>query len=450
MGVLYGRWRVPVSVLALGCLLLLSRGQVRGEHVRRTGNYLIVTAPAFAGSAPLTTFAAARLAAGFNVTIYPAPLGATNEDVRTYIVSWYDPGRESYVLLVGDSEEGAPPVTATTIPHWLGGGWHGSVTDLPYACLDGGDDWYPDVYLGRFSVDTVAELQTLVDKTLCVEAGNFSDPDYVKRAAFLSCDSTSAGGEETHEWVIANYFDPAGYDSTRIYASQGGDTADVAAAISQGSLFATYFGHSGFGGWWDPAFDSDDVLVLTNDGLYGLVFSVSCGTARFDWAYGECFGEVWARKPDGGSAAYLATTDLIWSAPSSAWESVRRLEKYFFESFFVDDVWEVGPAWQAALYRLLADPDYGPTHDHTRDYFEMFALLGDPALLLPTEAGPEGDFDNDGDVDLKDLAAFQCCYGQQAVGRCAEGDLAGDTMIDLEDYTTFVAGFAGPVIPREP
>ena len=430
--------------LVLACALAPARAEARGKETRRTGNYLIVTAPAFAGAAPLTSLAAARTAAGFTVTTYAAPLGATNEDIKAFIAGWYDPARECYVLLVGDSEEGAPPVTAGTIPHWLGAGFHSSVTDLPYACLDGGDDWYPDLYLGRFSVDTVAELQALVDKTLCVEAGNFSDPDYVKRAAFLACDSTSAGGEETHDWVIENYFDPAGYESTRIYASQGGDTPEIAAAINNGSMFATYLGHSGYGGWWDPTFDSDDVLALTNDGLYGLVTSFSCGTARFDWAYGECFGEVWTRKANGGSAFYLATTDLLFTP----WDSVQRLEKYFFESFFVDDIWEVGPAWQAALYRLLADPDYGPTHQHTRDYFEMFALLGDPALLLPDESGPGGDFDQDGDADLKDLAAFQRCYGQQAVGRCAEGDLAGASIIDLEDYTAFVAGFAGPGIPQ--
>ena len=186
-----------------------------------------------------------------------------------------------------------------------------------------------------------------------------------------------------HEWVIANYLDPAGYDSTRIYSNQGGDTADITAALNAGSLFTVYMGHSGYTGWWDPSFDDVDIEALSNAGLYGVAVGFTCGSGSFDWTYGECMGETWIREPYKGGVAYIGATTLIWSAPPEAWESVRRLERYFLESFFVDDVWEVGPAWQAAVYRLLADPDYGPDHMHTRDYFEMFVLLGDPSLRLP-------------------------------------------------------------------
>jgi len=52
----------------------------------------------------------------------------------------------------------------------------------------------------------------------------------------------------------------------------------------------------------------------------------------------------------------------------------------------VDNIWEVGPAWQAALWKILADPDFGPAHDHTRNIFEEMVLLGDPALRLPFRA----------------------------------------------------------------
>jgi hypothetical protein len=58
-----------------------------------------------------------------------------------------------------------------------------------------------------------------------------------------------------------------------------------------------------------------------------------------------------------------------------------------------------------------------------------------------------GDFDIDLDVDLKDFAAFQSCFGQSGTGWCAPGNMVGlDAMIDLEDLAVFVTalGSSGP------
>ena len=229
-------------------------------------------------------------------------------------------------------------------------------------------------------------MQDVVDKTLFVEAGVFPDPDYARRAALRAgaTDDTSSGAEDAHNWVIANYLDPANYESTKIYATQGGGTADITAAVNAGSLFTVYFGHSGSSGWWNPGFNQGNVNALTNTGLYGLVFGFSCSTAHYE--YDECYGETWQRAANKGAAAYIsASTFIYWT--QSPWHESQNLEKFFFESFFVDNVWEVGPAWQAALYRLL--DHYGPTTT-TRDHFEMFAVLGDPSLLLPQyHLGPD-------------------------------------------------------------
>ncbi len=356
----------------------------RGPDGRGAGNYLIVTAEAYDGSAPLTEFAGAKADMGFNVTTYVAPSGTSRSTIDTYIEAWYTPGADNYVLIVGDTA-GTSSATTTTIPHWVGSGSRAATTDLPYACVDGGGDWYPDIFIGRFSVTSVSMLQDVVDKSLLVEGGVFSDPTYTKRAAFLATDDGLAQAEQTHDWVISTYLDPAGFESTKIYAAQGGGTSDVTAAVNAGSLFTVYFGHSSSSGWWTPSFGQGDVSALSNDGLYGLAMGWSCNTAHFD--YGECVGETWLREANKGAAAFLSASNYVWWYTTQDWESSRRMEKYFFESFFEDDIWEVGPAWQAALWRILEDPDFGPTHDHTRNIFEEFVLLGDPALLLPTDRG---------------------------------------------------------------
>ncbi len=372
-----------------GLLASAAAGPADGQEGNRrtgdrgTGNYLIITADLYSGSAPLTQFANAKAAMGFNVSTYVATSGTSRATIKTYIENWYNPSVNNYILIVGDTA-GTSSSTTNTIPHWVGAGSSSATTDLPYACIDPGDDWYPDIAIGRFSVQTVASLQNVVDKSLFVEAGVFSDPDYVLRAAFLASNDLESGAHTTHDWVISTYMDPAEFESIKIYAGEGGDTADVTAAVNNGCLFVTYGGHSSSSGWWNPSFDQGDIQALSNAGLYGLAYGWSCNTAHFD--YDECSGETWLRAANKGAAAYLSASTYIFYG-GSAWESSRRLEKYFFESFFVDDIWEVGPAWQAALYRLLADPDYGPTHSHTRNLFEMNTLLGDPALRLPQGDG---------------------------------------------------------------
>ena len=355
-------------------------------------NYLIVTASTYAGSTPLNAFIAAKQAQGYNVMTYTVPAGTTRDAIKTYIKSlWGTASAPNCLLIVGDTS--GTTATTTTIPHWVGLGSKAATTDLPYTCMDPNDDWYPEFPVGRFSVTSVAQLQAIVNKTLFVEAGSFSNPDYVRRVAFLANPDTYNTAEPTDEWVIANYLEPRDYVPIRIYAAQGGDTADVTSAVNTGCVMVTYMGHSGSGGWWDPAFDQSNVRALTNNGLYPLVFGWSCNSAHFD--YDECFGETWQREVNKGAAAYLSASNYIYWGSAEAWLPSGLLEKAFFASFFERNIWRVGPAWQSALYQFLdeyglpATPGGPPTQnaDVIRNFFEEFVLLGDPALLIPQPNG---------------------------------------------------------------
>ena len=352
-------------------------------------NYLILSPEAYSTSAPLRQFVNAKTAQGFDVELHAVLAGTSNAQIKSYIEGlWGTSSAPSYILVVGDTS--GSTATYNTIPHWVGGGTRNATTDLPYACMNGGVEWYPDIAIGRFSVSSVVELQFVVDKTLFVEAGSFSDPDYVKRGAFLANPSTYGTAEPTHNWVIENYFDPNDYDGIKIYSAQGGSTQDVTDAVNAGAMFTVYFGHSSSGGWWDPSFDQANVQALSNVGLYGLVFAWSCNTAHFD--YDECFGETWLREEEKGAAAYISASDYIYWGSAEAWEPSVIHEKSFFAAFFEDGIWEVGPAWQAGLYRFLTE--YGAwdgnlqnrpqqNEEVIRNFFEEFVLLGDPSLRLP-------------------------------------------------------------------
>ena len=355
----------------------------------RSGNYLIVTAEDYYSSTPLTQLIDSKTAQGLDVMTYTVPSGTSNTAILSYIEGlWGTPEAPDYILIVGDTNGSTS--TANTIPHWTGEASRHACTDLYYGCMDGGDDWYPEITIGRYSVQTISQLQDVVDKTLYVEGGIYDDPNYAKRAAFLATSDTTSGAAETHDWVIDKYLTPAEFECTRIYAAEGGGTSDVTDAVNNGVLFVVYGGHSSSSGWSEPYFNQSHVQALTNAEMYPLVFGWSCNSAHY--SYDECFGETWLRVANRGAAAYLSASDLIFWGSWEAWEPSRQLEKYFFKSFFGEQIWEVGPAWQTALYRFLADYgawDGDPTHppeenyDVCRNFFEEFVLLGDPSLLLP-------------------------------------------------------------------
>ncbi len=352
-------------------------------------NYLIITAQEYMGTAALSQFIAQKEAQGLNVIVYEAAPGKSNNEIKSYIATLLGtPDEPDYILLVGDTD--GYTATVDCVPHFQGGGSKNADTDWPYGCFDGGDDWYPDVPVGRFSCRSPAVLQAIVDKVISVESGNYADPDYVTRGAFLANPSTYGQAEPTHDWVINNYFEPNGYRGIRLYAAEGAGTADVADAINGGALFAVYFGHSSSSGWWDPSFGSDDVEVLSNRDRYGIVFGFSCNTSRY--SYSECFGETWQREADKGAAAYISASTYIYWGSVQAWQPSVVLEKAFFASFFEDDIWTLGPAWVNGLYRFLEEHGgWDGNHDHDppvnedvcRNFFEEFVILGDPAMRVP-------------------------------------------------------------------
>jgi carboxypeptidase D len=58
---------------------------------------------------------------------------------------------------------------------------------------------------------------------------------------------------------------------------------------------------------------------------------------------------------------------------------------------------------------------------------------------------PDGDYDEDGDVDVYDFGALQVCFGLAASGQCGDAfELVVDGVIDLDDFAVFQPLLTGP------
>ena len=245
---------------------------------------------------------------GFEVTVgYTDQIGNTTTSIKNWLQNIYQGSNPmSFVLFVGDVQQ---------IPAWAGNsGSH--VTDLRY-CEYTGDN-LPEVYYGRFSATSPAELQPQIDKTLMYEKYLMPDPSYLDEIFLV------AGDDESHEdtwgngqinYGTDNYFNAANNLSTHVFLQDppmgnAGVHDSIIANVNAGLAFANYSAHCSPDGWAEPSFSVSDVNGLNNDGKYGMWIGNCCLSNKFD--DNVCFGEAALRKDNGGAIGYIGGSNSTY------------------------------------------------------------------------------------------------------------------------------------------
>jgi len=289
----------------------------------------------------------------------------TNTGIRNYILNAYNNWDvpPTFVLLVGD---------VGYIPTWHGS-TTGSASDLNYTTMTP-NDYFPDLGIGRFPTNSTGQVDVMVTKVLENEKWEITPTDWVKKAAFIaSCDNWQVS-EETHNYVISHYMDPAGYTSYKHYCRLGtADRADITNSINAGRSLVIDSGHGDITYWADPVYYQSDVRSLTNVDMYPFVCSHACLTGDFE--YGECFGETWLREANKGGIAF-------WGASSyTYWDEDDILEKKMFKACYTDTLtWLTGMTDKAKYYLW----QYYGGGGLSKYYYEVYNLLGEPSWDLWT------------------------------------------------------------------
>ena len=296
---------VYAKVAGAGPLHLLNPDLVR-EKVS-----LVVIAPD-SMTAALAPLLAWKREKGFNTilgVLGSAEVGGDSYSIREYIAELYrngtgDQPAPSFVLLVGDVD---------ILPTYT---LNGDATDRLYCEMDG--DLFPDIYYGRFSVETVAQLEAVVAKTLAYEQLTIPDTSYLGRAVLI------AGVDAAYSPVFANgqiryaaetYFNPA-HDidaGVFLYPESGTAAGEILSLASAGAGFINYTAHGSEIRWSNPRFTVLDVDTLGNSGRFGLVVGNCCLTSKYDYD-SPCLGESWLRREDGGAIGYIGgSNSTYWS-----------------------------------------------------------------------------------------------------------------------------------------
>lgn len=290
---------------------------------------------------------------------------------------WQSPA-PTYVLLVGD----ANPIDKTSIVPTIQiqvPGYGSSSSDHQFVTFRG-DDFYPDMFIGRVPATNSVDTRIFVERAIKYESSDKIGP-WHKRILML------AGSDvdfhiQTDSLIEENRLTEK-YETKVIYAapSVGDDQLvgegstpvgrQVIDGFNSGASLVNYVGH-GAGGRWASSrmMDLEDPQKnLTNISQLPFVISMTCFTGEFDSKTG-CLAEEFLRSQNGGAIGVIGGTSI------GLLHQDHVLNKEIFDVIFHDKMLHIGAILAEAKTRFLINlPGYP-------DIAEVFTLFGDPATKL--------------------------------------------------------------------
>uniref|UniRef100_A0A7C4XMH7 T9SS type A sorting domain-containing protein n=1 Tax=candidate division WOR-3 bacterium TaxID=2052148 RepID=A0A7C4XMH7_UNCW3 len=399
-----------------GTKLMAKRGRMRnfvtnpedipGPELNRQGgdfNYLIITAPpmdtVFQKLADWKTKKGVRSkvrTTNWIISHYPGEDDAAK--IRNYLKTLPDSG-VMYVLLGGDVDfipcrfayamdcsAGYYPGREDTMPcdlyyADLQGNWNFD-GDHSYGEIEDSIDLYPDLFVGRAPVNTIAEAQKFVEKVLTYEKN--PPLDYLNNALFAAeiLWENPYTDQGVHKNRIGDESFPSDFELTKLYESLGNETPQtVKAAIRAGQNLINHDGH----GWIDAMgvgtgyLNSQDFDTLTNEPKYGILYSIGCWTNAFDFS---SISEAFVNSPQGGGVAFIGNTSYGWGSPGNpGFGYSDRFDSRFFYSLFIEENFHLGEALAMAKAYFIP---YSREKNVYRWHQYQLNLLGDPELPIWT------------------------------------------------------------------
>jgi len=244
-------------------------------------------------------------------------IGTTATQLQTYIQNRYNADNSlTYVQLVGDAPQ---------IPTLSSGGGGSD----PSFSLVAGSDNYPDIFIGRFSAETAAQVTAQINKAIAYERDVTTSDTWLSRALGIASDEGGSGGDNGESDIahmnnirtdLLNY----GYTSVDQIYDPGASASTVTTNVNAGRGFMNYVGHGSNTSWVTTGFNNTNASALTNGTKTPFIMDVACVNGNFVSI--TCFAEAWLRNANGGAVAmYASSINQSWSSPMRAQDEVTDL-----------------------------------------------------------------------------------------------------------------------------
>ncbi|MFK7803017.1 MAG: C25 family cysteine peptidase [Anaerolineae bacterium] len=354
-------------------------------------DYVVVAPQAFVASGGLEPLVKLRQGQGLKVVVETAEEiyvaygdgDPRPEAIREYLNWGYHQWavRPEMVLLVGDGssdpKQHKPNNLKTRIPPYLAQAdpWIGEVAvDNRFVTVDGSDT-LPDMAIGRLPVNSITELNDVVNKILIYE--NSQGVGTWNKNLLMATDNNDKAGEfDALSDNLIDRFISAPWLPHRIYLGKDGlgvsqMQAEVLEHWKAGPGLVMFNGHSSTHQWGaERLIHLDDVASLNNLYRLPIVMQMTCFTGSFNSPTFNTLDEQLVRQSDGGAIAVWGATGLGVATGHDS------LSAGALRSIYVEGESRLGMALMAGKLQLVADKS------PYLDLLDTFGLLGDPALNI--------------------------------------------------------------------
>jgi len=322
----------------------------------------------------------------------------TADNLESWLIDYYAVQQPEYIILIGD-QDGTYACPTFLIPESEGEDYN--VTDLQFS-LKVGDDYLPDLLLGRLSVhDAPVQLLTIIDKIIKYESEPFpgvneEQEDWLESSLVVGGNyaegaSTPVTPVLTSRWVRERMLDN-GYSQvdTVYYPPNISGEPMISNTINNGVGIVNYRGWADAEHWQRPSYSITNMNnSLNNHYMTPIMLSIVCNTGDFGHVQHEpCFAEAFLRlgspgAPRGG-VAVLAPSDLHTRSIYN-----NAINAGFYRGLFNEGITTMGGNVVRAKIDLFNGfPNEQEINGYVFFYFNVYNLLGDPSLRLRT-AVPE-------------------------------------------------------------
>jgi hypothetical protein len=291
-------------------------------------------------------------------------VGTTASAIQTYISNYYKNNKTlKYVLLVGDDTE-IPPSTSGSDP-----------SDNKYGCL-AGTDAYVEVFVGRFSGSTVANIETQATRTIKYEKEMKGTETYLNKG-FAIASGTEKDDVNCIDIIIKQMKGSTYAAVDKITSGAGTQLVDK---INQGGVgFVPHSGHGAKTSLGSISFSTSSCSKLTNTTSWPYMFCLACDVGTF--TKGTCLAEAMVRAtynnlPAGFVATQMAAISQPWYEPYAA---LKEQTAILTEQYPNNSKWTFGGIAMNGCAKMLDEfPKTGPNVSDT------WIIFGDPSLLVFT------------------------------------------------------------------
>ncbi len=303
---------------------------------------------------------------------------SSNPDIiKNHITDAYYnwPNPPTYVLIVGD--DGVFPKKIVSYGY--------SFPNEDFFVEIEGNDYFPEMMIGRLTNQQDYRLQVLLNKFMLYEKTPYTvETDWFKKGICCS-NNAYASQVSTKRFTAARMMEDGGFISVDTLMSDGWgsgcsmNTNDVLNAINDGRSYLNYRGEGWSSGWWAQCYDMNTSAVssLNNGEKFTFVTSIGCGVAMFNTSGGNCFGEEWIEL--GSLSAPRGCIGFIGPTSNTHTTYNNKIDKGIYAGMFVEGMDTPGQAMlRGKLYMYNV---FGAVYN-VEYHYRVYCVLGDPSMHI--------------------------------------------------------------------